>query len=98
MEPKSKAAGRLIFRRGLALAEAALYVGLGSTLFLELVKARRMPQPRLAGTRRIWDTVELDTAFEDLPHEGETTSCPPPAPARTDWDRYRARRDKDRHA
>ena len=30
-----------------------------------------MPAPRLIGAKRIWDRVELDEAFEELPHDVE---------------------------
>jgi hypothetical protein len=30
-----------------------------------------MPAPRLIGTKKIWDRVELDEAFEELPREFE---------------------------
>jgi hypothetical protein len=93
MEPKSRAAARLPIRRGLGLAEAALYVGLGSTSFLELVKARRMPTPRLVGARRIWDMLELDLAFDELPHEGENATAPPSTPAQAAWENYRRHRN-----
>jgi len=28
-----------------------------------------MPAPRMIGTKKIWDRVELDEAFEELPRE-----------------------------
>jgi hypothetical protein len=34
------------------------------------VEDKRMPRPRLAGGRRIWDVEELDLAFKALPREG----------------------------
>ena len=30
-----------------------------------------MPAPRLIGTKKIWDRVELNEAFEELPREVE---------------------------
>lgn len=68
---KDDVAARLHIRRGLGEAEAALYIGIGATKFLELVKAGRMPRPRLIGTRRVWDVDDLDAAFKDLPREGD---------------------------
>jgi predicted DNA-binding transcriptional regulator AlpA len=58
-------------RRGLKLEEAANYIGIGRTKFQELVNGGRMPRPRKIDGRLIWDTRELDVAFDDLPVEGE---------------------------
>lgn len=49
--------------------EAARYVGVGSTKFDELVADRRMPRPKRVDGRVIWDRVQLDAAFTDLPDE-----------------------------
>ena len=68
---KSEIGARLPIRRGLGEAEAALYIGLGATKFGELVKAGRMPRPRLIDGRRIWDIDDLDAAFRALPYEGD---------------------------
>ena len=69
-ERKTSVAARLHIRRGVSEAEAALYVGLGVSKFAALVKDGRMPRPRLADSRRIWDIDDLDAAFKDLPIEG----------------------------
>lgn len=70
MPAKRSIASRLPLRRGLAEAEAAAYLSLSPSFFRTLVKAGRMPRPRLAGRRRIWDVDELDQAFRELPREG----------------------------
>jgi predicted DNA-binding transcriptional regulator AlpA len=57
--------------RGLSRIEAAAYVGVGPTLFDELVADRRMPRPKRVGRRVIWDRVALDAAFVALPDDGE---------------------------
>jgi predicted DNA-binding transcriptional regulator AlpA len=57
--------------RGLSREEAARYVGVGTTKFDELVGDRRMPKPRRIDGRTVWDRVELDIAFSELPHEGQ---------------------------
>lgn len=69
---KADIAARLPIRRGLGEAEAALYIGISSTKFSELVKAGQMPRPRLIGRRRVWDIDDLDAAFRGLPYEGES--------------------------
>lgn len=56
-------------RRGLSHAEAARYIGVGTTKFDEMVKDRRMPKPWRVDGRVIWDVRELDMACDNLPHE-----------------------------
>ena len=56
--------------RGLSREEAARYIGVGTTKFEEMIVDRLMPKPRQAGGRLIWDRVELDIAFSELPHQG----------------------------
>ena len=53
--------------RGLSRDEAARYVGVGPTLFDEMVADGRMPRPKLINSRTIWDRVTLDIAFSSLP-------------------------------
>jgi len=53
---------------GLSRAEAAAFVGVGVSLFDEMVKDARMPPPRKANSRLIWSRVELEKAFADLPY------------------------------
>lgn len=55
--------------RGLSRDEAARYVGIGPTLFDELVAAGRMPRPVRVGKRAIWDRLKIDAAFADLDAE-----------------------------
>ena len=57
-------------RRGLDQSEAAVYLSLSPSFFRKLVEDGRMPRPRLADGRRIWDVEELDLAFKALPREG----------------------------
>jgi len=52
--------------RGLSRDEAARYIGIGPTLFDELVQAGRMPRPVRIGKRVIWDRLKIDAAFADL--------------------------------
>jgi len=70
MPSKASIAGRLPVRRGLDESEAAVYLSLSPSFFRKLVEERRMPRPRIAGGRRIWDVDELDLAFKALPREG----------------------------
>lgn len=57
-------------RRGLSKPEAAKYVGVGVTKFEDLVATNRMPKPRLADTKLIWDVRQLDEFFDRLPVKG----------------------------
>lgn len=53
-------------RRGLSVIDAATYVGVSRSKFLELVSDGRMPGPLRLDRRRIWDIRELDAAFDNL--------------------------------
>jgi hypothetical protein len=54
--------------------EAAHYIGVGCTKFDQLVADGRMPRPRRIDSRKIWDVLELDQHFVDLPYDGEVDS------------------------
>lgn len=55
--------------RGLSREEAARYIGVGATLFDEMVEDGRMPKPKRIGKRVVWDRLKLDAAFSDLDGE-----------------------------
>jgi hypothetical protein len=57
-------------RRGLHRVEAAVYIGVGSTKFDEMVVDGRMPKPKRIDGRTVWDLRALDTAFDSLPDDG----------------------------
>ena len=52
--------------RGLSADEAARYIGVGRTMFDELVASRKMPRPKRIGSRVIYDRFEVDACFTDL--------------------------------
>jgi hypothetical protein len=52
--------------RGLNRDRAAWYVGVGVTLFDEMVRDGRMPRPFKINTRTLWDRHRLDESFEAL--------------------------------
>jgi len=56
--------------RGMSRERAAAYVGVSVSLFDEMVKDGRMPPPKRANSRVIWDRIQLDAAFEALPDGG----------------------------
>ena len=46
-------------------------MGCSPRKFDQMILDGLMPAPRLIGTKRSWDRVELDEAFEELPREVE---------------------------
>lgn len=52
--------------RGLSADEAARYIGVGRTMFEELVASRKMPRPKRIGSRVIYDRFEVDACFSDI--------------------------------
>jgi hypothetical protein len=58
--------------RGLRAEQAAIYLGMGRSKFLELVEARKLPQPKIVDGMKIWDRHALDSAFDDFPERGES--------------------------
>jgi predicted DNA-binding transcriptional regulator AlpA len=64
---------RPIPRRGLSRIEAAIYIGVSPSKFDQMVDDGRAPRPRLIDSRKVWDVIELDLTFDDLPRE----DCPP---------------------
>ena len=57
--------------RGLSRSRAAEYVGCSPRKFDQMILNGLMPAPRMIGTKKILDRVELDEAFEELPREVE---------------------------
>jgi hypothetical protein len=70
MVAKATVAARLPVRRGLSEIESAVYLSLSPTKFRAMVDDGRMPQPREADDRLIYDVEELDAAFKALPRRG----------------------------
>jgi len=62
--------------RGMRVEQAAFYVGMGRTKFLELVENKTFPQPLHIDGLRIWDVRLLDATLDDL-------SQPSPTPKKT---------------
>ena len=60
---------RPIPRRGLSRIEAAMYIGVSPSKFDQMVDDGRAPRPRLIDSRKVWDVIELDLTFDDLPRE-----------------------------
>jgi predicted DNA-binding transcriptional regulator AlpA len=58
---------RSLAPRGLSRVQAAAYIGVSPSLFDEMVKDGRMPQPKRINGRVVWDRFLLDAAFAELP-------------------------------
>lgn len=57
--------------RGLSRLESAAYICVSASKFDEMVKDGRMPKPRPIDARNVWDRMELDAYFTNLPHTEE---------------------------
>lgn len=55
--------------RGLSRMQSAVYVGVGGTLFDQMVEDGRMPSPKRINSKTIWDRHALDEAFAGLPSD-----------------------------
>lgn len=55
--------------RGLSRAEASRYLGIGTTLFDDLVTEGSLPKPKKLRGRTVWDRRALDEAFDAWPSE-----------------------------
>ena len=62
--------------RGLCRVQAAAYVGVSPTLFDIMVLDGRMPKPKRANSRKVWDRVALDISFEELPSDDPEDGSP----------------------
>lgn len=56
--------------RGLSRDEAARYIGVGTTKLEQMVLDGRMPKPKRVDGRVIFDRLQLDAAFTELPEQG----------------------------
>ena len=55
--------------RGLSRVQSAAYVGVGATLFDEMVEDGRMPTPKRINSKTVWDRQALDESFAGLPSD-----------------------------
>ncbi len=53
--------------RLMSVDEAARYVGLGRTKFLDMIDAGIFPRPKNVGGKTLWDRIALDTCASDMP-------------------------------
>jgi predicted DNA-binding transcriptional regulator AlpA len=66
---------------GLSREEAAQHIGIGTTLFDEMVADGRMPPPKCINSRRVWSRVAVEQSFALLPDDG-------PANDDNEWDEF----------
>jgi hypothetical protein len=59
-----------VIPRALSRLEAATYVGIGGTLFDEMVATGKPPKPFRIRGRVLWDRYRLDVAIDELHNEG----------------------------
>ncbi len=57
--------------RGMPRIDAATYIGCSPRKFDYMVEVGEIPEPRLVGTKKVWDRIELDESFEALPRPGQ---------------------------
>jgi predicted DNA-binding transcriptional regulator AlpA len=65
---------RPVPRRGLSRDEAAMYIGVSTGKFDEMVDDGRMPAPVRIDARKVWDVRSLDLAFDALPRDDSRSS------------------------
>jgi predicted DNA-binding transcriptional regulator AlpA len=58
--------------RGLRVDQAAMYLGMGRSKFLDLVSEGRLPKPKIIDSMAIWDRLALDSAFDDFPERSDS--------------------------
>jgi hypothetical protein len=54
----------LIYARGMRADYTAAYLGMGKTKFLELVDKGAMPPAVVIDGMKVWDRLDLDSAFD----------------------------------
>jgi predicted DNA-binding transcriptional regulator AlpA len=52
---------------GLSREDAAQHIGIGTTLFDEMVTDGRMPPPKCINSRRVWSRLAVEQSFAELP-------------------------------
>lgn len=52
--------------------DACRYLGIGGTLFDQLVSEGKLPKAKRLAGRVIWDRIALDLAFGDMPEDGRS--------------------------
>jgi predicted DNA-binding transcriptional regulator AlpA len=64
-------------RIGLSRAEAAEYIGVSTSLFVEMVSDGRMPPAKQINSRKVWMRTKVEKAFAELPEDGQDQETDP---------------------
>jgi predicted DNA-binding transcriptional regulator AlpA len=64
--------------RGLSREETARYIGVSTFKLDQMIADRRMPGPRQIDGRVVWDKIEVDMAFSQLPYHGRANAFDSP--------------------
>ena len=56
--------------KGLSRVDAARHIGVSASMFDEMVRDGRMPQPKLINARVLWDRMKVEAFFDILPERG----------------------------
>jgi predicted DNA-binding transcriptional regulator AlpA len=54
---------------GLRREEAAAHIRIGETKFDEMVRDGRMPKPRRIDSATVWDRLDVERKFRELPYD-----------------------------
>jgi len=68
--PKGDVLPKSLPPAGISREEAAAFIGVSLTKFLEMVEDGRMPGPKKIDGRSVWSVRKLTLAFEALPDSG----------------------------
>lgn len=66
-KPRHSALPPTLAPLGLDRVECAAFIGVGVTMFDQLVREGIMPQPRIIKGRLVWHRTEIEKAFAALP-------------------------------
>jgi predicted DNA-binding transcriptional regulator AlpA len=72
MQPKPQILPVSLPPLGLSREQAADFVGVGTTLFDELVNDGRMPRPKRINKRTVWNRIKIEEAFFELPDDNDS--------------------------
>lgn len=67
------------------LDQAAALIGIGTSLFTQLVASGQMPEPRPIASRLLWDVDEIVAAFRAIPHRSESNRLGTSSQSNNPW-------------
>jgi predicted DNA-binding transcriptional regulator AlpA len=78
---RDEAPSPVFMPKGLNRIAAAAHIGVSISFFDQMVADGRMPQPKMAGSRLVWDRLKLEAYFDALPEKGDEA----PGDSFADW-------------